>query len=342
MQSFQTELKLNTFDPTTLKHFISKKTLRGRKIKSPLPNTARCCICLEFEEYSSEQLISCSICKAMIHPSCYHQKFSEDDYLNFTCQRCKKAFIQKREIVSFKCLVCDESDGILISNECTGECYHSTCIKLIHELANETDEEKITRTNIRKWRYKNSCKYCNSKLSKNKAVIKCANPKCKDFYHIPCAIEKGMIFSLNYLTKYYQKNPENDLDNSIPFFCSCHNKRLAASYRSDVIYSDQLFPSDKLNLKRKLSSSVEEECSTTNECLSTEGTNDQSESYLNSVGSEEEYCGDCNSLNFSKNSIMFLDFTEIHIPQREDIQEINFFNISHKENFPLNFEYEKF
>ena len=60
-----------------------------------------------------------------------------------------------------------------------------------------------------KLRYKNSCKYCNEKLLKEKAVIKCKNPKCKCCCHIRCVIEKGMIFSIYFLKKFYSIENEN-------------------------------------------------------------------------------------------------------------------------------------
>ena len=55
------------FDPT------SKKKLRGRKIKNPLPNLTKCEICLEYNKYSSDSLISCSICKCNFHKNYYPQ-----------------------------------------------------------------------------------------------------------------------------------------------------------------------------------------------------------------------------------------------------------------------------
>ena len=111
--------------------------------------------------------------------------------------------------------------------------YHQTCLRLLPELyETNTNNNSICRNNIRKWRYKNSCRYCNDKLSKDKAVIKCANPKWKEYYHIPCAIAKGMIFSFKYLDLYYKLNPHTQ---SIPFYCACHNKRVANAYRNDVI-----------------------------------------------------------------------------------------------------------
>ena len=79
---------------------------------------------------------------------------------------------------------------------------------------------------IRRWRYKNSCKYCGEKLSKSVAVIKCKKPKCKDYYHVPCAVVKGMIFSLNFMRKYYNISKNEQ----IPFYCSNHNKKIVNQY----------------------------------------------------------------------------------------------------------------
>lgn len=222
------------FDDSNKIQFIKRKTLRGRKLKYPLPDSERCSICLEFEEYSDEKLISCSLCKGMLHPSCYNEKLSKEDCLNFICLRCKDALNQKKNKETLKCFICDTSEGILFKNTSTGEYFHSVCVKLIPELENENgikDNTSIRRENVRKWRYKNSCKYCQERLNKDKAVIKCLNTKCKDYYHIPCAIEKGMIFSIKYLLQFYKLKEES----TVPFFCSCHNKKLALSYRNDII-----------------------------------------------------------------------------------------------------------
>jgi hypothetical protein len=43
-KDFQSE-----FDPKKLKHYINRKTFRGRKVKSPLPESIQCDICLEYK-----------------------------------------------------------------------------------------------------------------------------------------------------------------------------------------------------------------------------------------------------------------------------------------------------
>ena len=97
-----------------LKQMITKKTLRGRKIKSPLPQEQRCSICLEFSNSSSEPLISCNVCKAILHSSCYHKEIPSAE--NFICERCLEANEQKRELSSYHCFICDQCDGILVKN----------------------------------------------------------------------------------------------------------------------------------------------------------------------------------------------------------------------------------
>ena len=128
---------------------------------------------------------------------------------DFTCERCTEAISTNVSPSSFHCFICSNHNGILIKNESNNTYYHQTCLHLLPELyeTNTNNNNSICRNNIRKWRYKNSCLYCNDKLSKDKAVIKYANPKCKEYYHIPCAIAKGMILSFKYLDLYYKLNP---------------------------------------------------------------------------------------------------------------------------------------
>ena len=129
---------------------------------------------------------------------------------NFTCERCSEAISTNVSPSSFHCFICSNHKGILIKNESNNTYYHQTCLRLLPELYEtntNNNNNSICRNNIRKWRYKNSCRYCNDKLSKDKAVIKYANPKCKEYYHILCAIAKGMILSFKYLDLYYKLNP---------------------------------------------------------------------------------------------------------------------------------------
>ena len=229
--------RLNEYvNPFKLK--ISKKTNRGRRENFSLPkDLIKCEICLEYSDFSEEQVISCSICKGHFHKSCYNQyemiNSSSSDYTPiYKCIRCIQAEKMNKNIndKDFNCFICGHTDKILNYNPLNRNYYHMICLLFLLELYNLTGEE-ISKEKIRKWRYKNSCKYCGEKLSKSVAVIKCKKPKCKDFYHIPCAIEKGMIFDLNFMKRYYNISPGEQ----IPFYCSNHNKKIANQYKNYIM-----------------------------------------------------------------------------------------------------------
>lgn len=214
-------------------NYINRKTKRGRKEKLPFPkNEQKCGVCLEFSEFSSEGLFSCSICKCFFHLSCYSQLEldKQKDNSSYLCTRCSHALRINININEIFCFICGCSNGVLNKNSKTNEFYHQICLYFLIELQG-LNEEDIKKDKIRKWRYKNTCRYCGEKLSKKKAVIKCKNTKCKQFFHIPCSIEKGMIFDLKYMKKYYNAKSFSD----IPFFCSNHNKRISFLYKNFIL-----------------------------------------------------------------------------------------------------------
>ncbi len=344
-------------DISKIKNFISKKTLRGRKAKNPLPKLQRCEICLEFNEYSTDSLIQCSICKCNFHPSCYHipLNLNDNNIKEFKCERCKNAFEKNIPIENLKCFICSLSNGVLYYNEKNDNYYHSLCLKFIPELYEDYNEDDISRDKIRKWRYKNSCKYCNQKLSKEKAVMKCNNPKCKCYFHIPCAIEKGMIFSINFLKKFY--SIENHCKNiAIPFYCSSHNKKLASEYRKNVIYNENYDPENincdcycsrsfHRNKIRKMSNN-----SFSNENNVNDNTTHSSNNTNNIIdNSDGVYSLNSSPFNFidndyekfEYNKILDLNFNELLIDDYEEKDEyiINFDNVSPKDKIPLSLYY---
>ena len=216
-------------------NYISKKTNRGRKEKNKLDNAQKKCqVCLEFAELSTEELISCSICNCLFHKSCFSQyeeiTSSPDLIQEYRCTRCSHAIKLNKDPHEFKCFICNHSNGVLKFNRVQGIYYHQICHDNLPEF-NEIKEEEMTKDLIKKWRYKNSCKYCGQKLSKNVAVTKCKNPKCKEHYHIPCAIEKGLIFDLDFMKKFYHV----DKNNQIPFYCSNHNKKIYNQYKNYIM-----------------------------------------------------------------------------------------------------------
>ena len=209
---------------------INRKTLRGRKEKISLPkNKLKCEVCNQYSDFSEEDLISCSTCKCLFHKSCYEQ-YELYGNSTYKCIRCSHALRKDKSINDYNCFICGTSNGVLSLNYATNSFYHKICVYFLNEFKG-LEEVDICYKNIRKWRYKNSCRFCGEKLSKTKAVIKCKNPKCKEYYHIPCAIQKGMIFDLNYMRKFY--NVSNNEE--IPFYCSNHNKKISFMYKTYVM-----------------------------------------------------------------------------------------------------------
>lgn len=219
-------------DSLSNQNLISRKTNRGRKEKNKFDNNQpKCEVCLEFAEFSKETLISCSLCNCFFHKSCFNQyeeiTSSDEEVKYYRCIRCTHALNLNKNINEFKCFICYHSDKVLKFNRVQGIYYHQICLDNLPEL-NCLPEEEITKDKIKKWRYKNSCKFCGKKLSKNIAVTKCKNPKCKEHYHIPCAVAKGNIFDLKFMKEFYHV----DKNNQIPFYCSNHNKKIYNQYKN--------------------------------------------------------------------------------------------------------------
>ena len=219
-------------DSLSNQNLISRKTNRGRKEKNKFDNNQpKCEVCLEFAEFSKETLISCSLCNCFFHKSCFNQyeeiTSSDEEVKYYRCIRCTHALNLNKNINEFKCFICYHSDKALKFNRVQGIYYHQICLDNLPEL-NCLPDEEITKDKIKKWRYKNSCKFCGKKLSKNIAVTKCKNPKCKEHYHIPCAVVKGIIFNLKFMKEFYHV----DKNNQIPFYCSNHNKKIYNQYKN--------------------------------------------------------------------------------------------------------------
>ena len=219
-------------DSLSNQNLISRKTNRGRKEKNKFDNNQpKCEVCLEFAEFSKETLISCSICNCFFHKSCFNQyeeiTSSDEEVKYYRCIRCTHALNLNKNINEFKCFICYHSDKVLKFNRVQGIYYHQICLDNLPEL-NCLPDEEINKDKIKKWRYKNSCKFCGKKLSKNIAVTKCKNPKCREHYHIPCAVAKGNIFDLKFMKEFYHV----DKNNQIPFYCSNHNKKIYNQYKN--------------------------------------------------------------------------------------------------------------
>ena len=300
---------------------ILKKTNRGRKALFPLPDKLKCEIFLQYFDISEEKIFSCFICKNNFHKSCYNQYdkiFSSTDNPNpsLICVRCVKAKKLNKNIYdkSFNCIICGRSDKILNYNFINDYYYHFICSIFINELF-DLGEGKTEKEKIRKWRYKNSCKYCGEKLSKNVAVIKCKKPTCKEYYHIPCSIKKGIIFDLNFMKTYYGISSIM----KIPFYCSNHNKKIVIKYKNFIMNElkekNEILSKKNFNKESKFCENLQKNNDNENSEESTIYLNSMSENINNKLLKNEN--------NNSDNEKMKID-NDLYNSLNKDIFNIQF------------------
>lgn len=210
---------------------ILKWTNRGRKEIISLPeDITKCDICLKYSIYPKEELAQCCLCKCLFHKSCYNQyiqTMQNHTEKAFKCIRCIQSLQCGDKIQNCKCFICGYANKTLNYDKMNNIYYHQICLIFLNEIK-EFHSYKNIQKQIKKWRFKHACKYCRSKLSKVSAVIKCKKPKCNFFYHIPCAIRKGLIFDINFMKKYYHTE-------QIPFYCSNHNNKIKMEYKRKIL-----------------------------------------------------------------------------------------------------------
>ena len=224
-------LKLGNTTPQALFSITSttpsSKSLLNHKTKRPIYNSDpselgnRCSICLEYEKYSKEKCIKCINCNSTFHVKCYlDNKISNitsiENLNNFICERCN---LNKENYNSIQCFLCGNDKGIMkkFDNGFT----HIYCLKFIKEL----NKDKIEQ--LRQWRFNSKCKCCKT-IIENIPVIKCANTKCKNYYHIKCAIDIYLIFNINFQKDFYST------DDYVTFYCPSHNLNLIKAYQNFI------------------------------------------------------------------------------------------------------------
>ena len=273
------------------KQFLNRKTNRSL-VSFSEHNEKICSICLENDKYTPSKCIQCTSCLSYCHLECYKQNISNQISLNnFKCQSCLNS-------PSSKCFLCFNEKGILkMVNE---KLYsHIYCMKYFKELQEEEFE-------IRKWRYRKQCKICHNKdkTIAGAPVLKCNNTKCKNYYHICCAIENGLIFSLSYQSDFYKL----DSNEVFPFYCNYHNKNLISQYMDYINDMDCVLEMNEIPKNEEAPKNKKEENS------------EEKTLEKNSGNSEIEKEKDQN--NFLENSLMAsTEFLETKIENGEKTEE---------------------
>ncbi len=210
------------------KMFLNHKTKRDTNSSNDeldpfdliTPKT-RCSICLEFQIFGT-QCYKCSVCSSTFHLDCYNffnidknnkeEILNNNDINNFICMRCKE---EKQNNTQIICSLCGEHDGILKKFD-NNNYVHHYCYVLC----------KDNILNMINGNYK-MCKICKKKGN----CIECRANKCKEKYHIKCALEKNLIFSLTYY-KGEEKIIHETFNDLILFQCKEHNEIFINYYKS--------------------------------------------------------------------------------------------------------------
>ena len=285
-----------SIEPTpTHSTYLGKKTKRPTRLFfSSFEKGNQCSICLEFDYYSPSKCIQCTLCKSFCHPQCYIDRISNNINLNnFICQCC--ASKEKR-----KCSLCGEGHGMIkeIQQNFYSHVYCSKFFKEVHEEGLQ----------IRKWRYRAVCKVCQNKKYESVPVIKCSNTKCKNYYHVQCAVDSGLIFNLGFQKDFFAISNDND---TFPFYCNYHNKNLIREYEYYIKQMDQVL---EANDKEEVTNSKVTEIGDETEEITTnpkESKEEVSHSNIN-LNNKEDFLKvnfDYDNKNISNENALNADFT---------------------------------
>ena len=202
-----------------------------------LKNEIMCSICLDYERFSTK-CYKCITCNSFFHLECYNLFiFSENEkeYIkednpnldNFKCSRCKEEE-KNGNNTKITCYLCVEHNGIM---------KHLKDNLYIHHYCFVFFKDKLHQIKGGKGGKCNNCKI------KNIPIFKCESSGCKNKFHIKCALEKGLIFSLSFL----HDNQKEKFDEKIPFFCEVHGKDSIENYSQYITAMTQSMDDKKVN-----------------------------------------------------------------------------------------------
>lgn len=227
---------------TSISSFLKRKHSRF-PIQSPLYQTHLgnlCSICLEYDKYSLSKCIQCKQCNSFFHLNCYLQNSSSQSIDNnkLLCHKC--LFINDTQSPTPQCFLCSDTNGIIFQFKSTNKWCHVYCKRFFKEIIQyESQSPPHNDIELRKWRYQSICKVCHCKVN-HIPVIKCINKKCKNYYHIHCAIQKNVIFNLAYQNDFFGLNGENGKNAIYPFYCNSHNRSLIVEYKEYIKQMDEV------------------------------------------------------------------------------------------------------
>ena len=230
-------------DSSSNKQFLNRKKKRDTNISSEIFDfqysigEIRCSICLG-EEKLVPNCYKCKTCSAYFHLECYNlftleetkeEKISLENMVDFECFRCREEKNSSKKV----CFVCNTHTGIIKKYK-EDKYLHHYCYVFFK------DGLDVLKGGI--------CKVCSHKRI---PVLKCQEIKCKEKYHIQCAIDKQIIFWLPFMRGGEEKINEAKFNDKIPFLCEEHNKALIDNFieysKTMLLSKNDINPPEKNN-----------------------------------------------------------------------------------------------
>ena len=186
---------------------------------------AKCEVCLKPQKGSkrkNNKLIFWETCKAWVHQKWYGRYlFRKVPITSWYCQRCSfnafKEHQTAKDISKAKCFLCHDFKGILIRVKYKSKKHwaHHLWVELIHEI--EFTDLRSCDEIEGKVRDKRNRLRCETGWGKTGYCIQCNYKDCVTAYHIPWALQLGLLQDRSF------KNIKN-INNFKPFFCQKHKE----------------------------------------------------------------------------------------------------------------------
>ncbi|CAF0818675.1 unnamed protein product [Brachionus calyciflorus] len=268
--------KLQVAQTTTEKQVLKSNFAKPLKLPK-LKNFNICCVCLNDENDSSDELISCDSCGFNTHEGCYgiadNGSIQSSDSTASTepwfCNSClienrfEPRIVDQKGLICFNrsCELCPNTNCGLLKETENGKFVHILCALYTSGVAYQWPDRLwpvvLNEIPISNWG-EQICTLCdNIRYSRTGVCIKCDAGMCKTYFHATCAQKHG------YLVDPFQQQNTSD-----PFiaYCKSHNDpniiksrkanyyAMISSYKSKNLVDKRLFENETKENKERLMS----------------------------------------------------------------------------------------